>query len=89
MICIGLGRSTQDIQFVPTEQRRFPLGLSAGRKVDMALRRCTRSVDGTIPVPALLYDDEEVHASQDGVGIYDGYVYNLLSQGLPSTARCQ
>lgn len=40
----------------------------------MALRRNTRSVDGTIPVQALLYNDEEVHASQDGVGIYDGYV---------------
>ncbi|KAF8884471.1 hypothetical protein BD779DRAFT_1612113 [Infundibulicybe gibba] len=38
----------------------------------MALRRCTRSVDGTIPIRALLYDDEELLASQDGVGIYDG-----------------
>lgn len=39
----------------------------------MALRRYTRSVDGTIPVQALLYDDEELVAVQDGVGIYDGY----------------
>ncbi|KAI0270582.1 hypothetical protein BC834DRAFT_922517 [Gloeopeniophorella convolvens] len=38
----------------------------------MTLQKYTRSVDGTIPVPALLYDDEENHASQDGVGIYDG-----------------
>lgn len=38
----------------------------------MALRRYTSSIDGTIPVPALLYDDEELLASQDGVGIYDG-----------------
>ncbi|GLB44280.1 putative vacuolar protein sorting protein 36 Vps36 [Lyophyllum shimeji] len=38
----------------------------------MALRRTTRSVDGTIPVPALLYKDEEIYVSQDGVGIYDG-----------------
>ena len=41
----------------------------------MALRRCTRSVDGTIPIPALLYDDEELLASQEDVGVYDGYVY--------------
>lgn len=38
----------------------------------MALRRYTRSVDGTIPVQALLYNDEELLGSQDGVGIYDG-----------------
>ncbi|OJA20267.1 hypothetical protein AZE42_04302 [Rhizopogon vesiculosus] len=37
----------------------------------MALRRYTTSIDGTIPVPALLYGDEELLASQDGVGIYD------------------
>uniref|UniRef100_A0A8H7XLD4 Vacuolar protein-sorting-associated protein 36 n=1 Tax=Psilocybe cubensis TaxID=181762 RepID=A0A8H7XLD4_PSICU len=38
----------------------------------MALRRYTKQVDGTIPVQALLYNDEELLASQDGVGIYDG-----------------
>lgn len=38
----------------------------------MALRRYTASIDGTIPVPALLYNDEELLVSQDGVGIYDG-----------------
>ncbi|KAF8963287.1 EAP30/Vps36 family-domain-containing protein [Flammula alnicola] len=38
----------------------------------MALRRYTRSADGTIPIQALLYNDEELLASQDGVGIYDG-----------------
>ena len=39
----------------------------------MTLQRHARSVDGTIPVTALLYDDEESYASQDGIGIYDGY----------------
>lgn len=38
----------------------------------MILQRYSRFVDGTIPVAALLYDDEESYASQDGVGIYDG-----------------
>ncbi|KAA1466902.1 hypothetical protein DENSPDRAFT_812276 [Dentipellis sp. KUC8613] len=38
----------------------------------MSLQRYTRSVDGSIPVPALLYDDEELLESQDTVGIYDG-----------------
>ncbi|KAI0706725.1 EAP30/Vps36 family-domain-containing protein [Cerioporus squamosus] len=38
----------------------------------MSLRRYTSSVDGTIPVPALLYDDEVLLISQEGVGIYDG-----------------
>lgn len=45
----------------------------------MALRRFTRPVDGTIPVQALLYNDEEIHATQDSVGIYDGYVHNSFS----------
>jgi hypothetical protein len=39
---------------------------------DMALRSCTVSVDGSIPIQALLYDDEELFSSQDGVGIYNG-----------------
>lgn len=39
----------------------------------MVLKRYAREVDGTIPVQALLYGDEELLASQDGVGIYDGY----------------
>ncbi|KAJ7687135.1 EAP30/Vps36 family-domain-containing protein [Mycena rosella] len=38
----------------------------------MTLRRCSRSVDGTIPIQALLYNDEELLSSQEGVGIYDG-----------------
>lgn len=38
----------------------------------MSLRRYTTSVDGSIPVQALLYDDEGFLSSQDGVGIYDG-----------------
>ena len=40
----------------------------------MILQKYTRFVDGTIPVAALLYNDEESYASQDTVGIYDGYV---------------
>ncbi|KAF8063971.1 vacuolar protein sorting-associated protein 36 [Lyophyllum atratum] len=46
----------------------------------MALRRTTRSVDGTIPVQALLYNDEEVYAHQEGVGIYDGLQKSLNHQ---------
>ncbi|KAH9916404.1 EAP30/Vps36 family-domain-containing protein [Epithele typhae] len=38
----------------------------------MALKRFTSSVDGTIPVQALLFDDETLLTSQEGVGIYDG-----------------
>lgn len=38
----------------------------------MALRRYTQSTDGTIPIQALLYNDEELFATQDNVGIYDG-----------------
>ncbi|TBU40909.1 EAP30/Vps36 family-domain-containing protein [Dichomitus squalens] len=38
----------------------------------MPLKRYTTSVDGTIPVPALLYEDEALLTSQDNVGIYDG-----------------
>ncbi|KAL5498290.1 VPS36 [Sanghuangporus vaninii] len=37
-----------------------------------ALTRYAQPVDGTIPVAALLYDDERLLASQDGVGLYDG-----------------
>ncbi|KAI6164010.1 hypothetical protein EDD17DRAFT_1564917 [Pisolithus thermaeus] len=49
----------------------------------MALRRYTAVVDGTIPIPALLYNDEELLASQDNVGIYDGYVFSAtLTFGL-------
>ncbi|KAJ3573279.1 hypothetical protein NP233_g2525 [Leucocoprinus birnbaumii] len=38
----------------------------------MALPRYTVPVDGTIPVQALLYTDEQLLATQEGVGIYDG-----------------
>lgn len=38
----------------------------------MSLRRYTKGVDGTIPVRALLYNDEELLASQDNIGVYDG-----------------
>ena len=46
---------------------------------DMVLRRVTAAVDGSIPISALLYDDEDLLASQDSVGIYDGYVHFLTS----------
>ncbi|KAJ1300637.1 hypothetical protein OPQ81_002289 [Rhizoctonia solani] len=36
------------------------------------MNRHFRRVDGTIPVAALLYEDEGLVASQDGVGLYDG-----------------
>jgi ESCRT-II complex subunit VPS36 len=39
------------------------------------LRRFSVPVDGTIPVPALLYNEEQILASQEGVGIYDGSVF--------------
>jgi ESCRT-II complex subunit VPS36 len=39
----------------------------------MVIKRYTREVDGTIPVQALLYGDEESLVFQEGVGIYDGY----------------
>lgn len=39
----------------------------------MALPRYTVSVDGTIPIQALLYTNEQLLATQEGVGIYDGY----------------
>ncbi|CCM05946.1 uncharacterized protein FIBRA_08185 [Fibroporia radiculosa] len=38
----------------------------------MSLRRYTRGIDGTIPVQALLYEDEDLLASQEHIGIYDG-----------------
>ncbi|QRV85383.1 vacuolar protein-sorting-associated protein 36 [Ceratobasidium sp. AG-Ba] len=38
----------------------------------VAMNRHFRRLDGTIPVAALLYEDEELVASQDGVGLYDG-----------------
>jgi hypothetical protein len=51
----------------------------------MILQKYTRSVDGTIPVSALLYNDEESYASQDSVGIYDGYVaFQALAYPFPS-----
>jgi len=32
------------------------------------------AVDGSIPVPALLFPDEDLLAAQDNVGLYRGYV---------------
>ncbi|ESK82850.1 vacuolar protein sorting-associated protein 36 [Moniliophthora roreri MCA 2997] len=40
----------------------------------------TQSVDGTIPVQALLYSDEELVASQEWVGIYDGLQKSINHQ---------
>lgn len=42
------------------------------RNTNMSLKRYSKAIDGTIPIQALLYDDEELQASQEGVGIYDG-----------------
>ena len=50
----------------------------------MALRRYTVSVDGSIPIQALLYNDEELLTSEDGVGIYDGYVPLICSSLHPT-----
>lgn len=36
------------------------------------MNRHFRRLDGTIPAAALLYEDEQLVASQDGVGLYDG-----------------
>ncbi|KAG9125872.1 hypothetical protein FRC07_005812 [Ceratobasidium sp. 392] len=36
------------------------------------MNRHFRRLDGSIPVAALLYEDEELVASQDGIGLYDG-----------------
>jgi len=38
----------------------------------MILKSYTKPIDGTIPIQALLYDDEQLLGSQEGVGIYDG-----------------
>ncbi|PIL26133.1 hypothetical protein GSI_11888 [Ganoderma sinense ZZ0214-1] len=46
----------------------------------MPLKRYSTSVDGTIPVPALLYEDEVILTSQEGVGIYDGPQKSALHQ---------
>ena len=40
--------------------------------IPMSLKRYTKAVDGTIPVQALLYEDEESLSTQEGIGIYDG-----------------
>ena len=53
----------------------------------MSLHRYTRPVDGTIPVPALLYDDEDNLSSQEGVGIYEGYVPFRFSSVFPAASR--
>ena len=36
-----------------------------------------RSLDGSIPVQALLYPDETLIASQGNIGLYDGSVFLL------------
>ncbi|GAV98980.1 vacuolar protein sorting-associated protein 36 [Lentinula edodes] len=46
----------------------------------MALQRYTKSVDGTIPIQALMYNDEELISTQDGLGIYDGLQKSLDHQ---------
>lgn len=36
------------------------------------MQRHARPLDGSIPLAALLYDEEQVVTSQDGIGLYDG-----------------
>ena len=50
----------------------LPVTLAERGSHVMALRRFSSSIDGTIPVAALLYNDEELLGSQESVGIYDG-----------------
>ncbi|KAG8853932.1 hypothetical protein FRB96_007941 [Tulasnella sp. 330] len=44
------------------------------------MNRYTRRVDGSTPIRALLYDDEELVGSQEGVGLYDGKDKSLEHQ---------
>jgi ESCRT-II complex subunit VPS36 len=41
--------------------------------LDMSLKTATKHIDGSIPVQAFLYQDEDLQLSQDGVGVYDGH----------------
>jgi ESCRT-II complex subunit VPS36 len=47
----------------------------------MTLQVCSKPIDGSIPVQALLFEDEQLMASQDGIGIYEGYVQNFVCVG--------
>lgn len=80
-------RPSQNIVFSRVLYRRLRILDRTGFFHSMILQRYTRSVDGTIPVSALLYDDEDNYASQDNVGIYDGYfsftVLHLIALCLP------
>lgn len=52
--------------------RTHTLSSTPSNLAGMILKSYTKSIDGTIPVQALLYDDEQLLGSQEGVGIYDG-----------------
>jgi hypothetical protein len=62
-----LFRAATRIQIPATSGSRLHLHLAG-----MILKSYTKPIDGTIPVQALLYDDEQLLGSQEGVGIYDG-----------------
>ncbi|OBZ74947.1 Vacuolar protein-sorting-associated protein 36 [Grifola frondosa] len=71
-------RSIENLQVViglKFTKSRYIAGHLEGNSVcepNMSLKRYTQKVDGTIPIQALLYEDEVLLASQEGVGIYDG-----------------
>ena len=46
-----------------------------------------RSLDGSIPVQALLYPDETLIASQGNIGLYDGCVSGLAPRSVLRDAR--
>ena len=52
--------------------RLHPFSSTLCHLAGMILKIYTKPIDGTIPVQALLYDDEQLLGSQEGVGIYDG-----------------
>jgi hypothetical protein len=56
----------------PTYGQGSDILMTCTHDAQMPIQTYGRPVDGTIPVPALLYDDEDLVASQDSVGIYSG-----------------
>ncbi len=68
----------------PNEDQQTPIPVTNLVKpisyFHMVLQRYAVIVDGTIPIQALLYTDEQLLASQEGVGIYDGFVTLLSDQ---------
>ena len=50
----------------------YPISLTPTVCLMNTIQAYSRPVDGSIPVPALLYDDESLLATQHSVGLYDG-----------------